>query len=115
MDSVKTIYRNNSFQQNTRYWWRARLNLPQSSWSEPYSFFNKEADLDWYFNHSFDYSDIQFNNLAFDSTIGNWKLTNYENLLKISSAGSMMASLAQLNLTAMKNFPILITGELQLL
>lgn len=105
MDSVKTIYRNNSFQQNTRYWWRARLNLPQSSWSEPYSFFNKEADLDWYFNHSFDYSDIQFNNLAFDSTIGNWKLTNYENLLKISSAGSDDGEFGSIKLNGDEKLP----------
>jgi hypothetical protein len=88
MDTVRTIYRQNSLQPDKRYWWRARLNSPQASWSEPFSFFNENVNYDWYFNQSFNYSDIQFNNLAFDSTAGNWKLTDYENILKVGSAGS---------------------------
>ncbi|MBE0572362.1 MAG: hypothetical protein IH618_12535 [Ignavibacteriaceae bacterium] len=88
MDTVKTIYRLNSLQSDKRYWWRARLNTSQASWSEPYSFFNEIVNYDWYFNRSFNYSDIQFNNLVFDSTAGNWRLTDYENILKVGSAGS---------------------------
>lgn len=88
VDTVKTLYTLNSFQQNKRYWWKARLNSTQSSWSEPFSFFNENVDYNWYFGHSFDYSDIQFENVAFDSTSNVWKLTNYENLLEIGSAGS---------------------------
>jgi hypothetical protein len=87
MDTLFTGYKLPSLQSDKRYWWRAKLNLSQANWSEPYSFFNENVDYDWYFNQSFDYSDIQFNNLAFDSTAGNWKLTDYENLLTVSSAG----------------------------
>ena len=87
MDTLFTGYQLPSLQSDKRYWWRARLNLPQSNWSEPYSFFDFSSS-DWYFNHSYNYSDIRFENVAFDSTDKNWKLTKYENLLEIASAGS---------------------------
>ena len=105
MDTVKTAYTLNSFQQNKRYWWRARLNSTQSSWSEPYSFFNKNVDYNWYFSHYFDYSDIQFENVAFDSISNGWKLTNYENLLEISSAGSDDGELGSIKLNGVEKLP----------
>lgn len=105
MDTVKTMYALNSFQQNKRYWWRARLNVPQSDWSEPYSFFNEAADYNWYFSHSFDYSDIHFENVVFDSTSNGWKLTNYENLLEISSAGSDDGELGSIKLNGDEKLP----------
>ncbi|HSW54928.1 MAG TPA: C25 family cysteine peptidase, partial [Ignavibacteriaceae bacterium] len=71
---------------SARYWLRAKLNLPEASWSNPFSFFNAYT-FSWYFNRSFNYSDLNYNNVAFDSANGNWKLTKYENLLEIGSAG----------------------------
>ena len=68
MDTLSTNYQLSSLQAEKRYWLRARLNLPQSEWSKPYSFFNEGVDFNWYFNHSFNLSDIQFENVAFDST-----------------------------------------------
>jgi hypothetical protein len=105
MDTVKTTYNLNSLQQNKRYWWRAKLNLSQANWSEPYSFINENVDYNWYFSHSFDYSDIQFKNVAFDSTSSGWKLTNYENILKVGSAGSDDGEFGSIKLNGDEKLP----------
>jgi hypothetical protein len=85
MNLIKTSY-DIPFTGSNRNWLRARLNMPQSSWSDPFSFFNADS-FNWYFNRSFNYSDLSYNNIAFDSADGNWKLTDFENLLEIGSAG----------------------------
>ncbi|MDZ7623391.1 MAG: hypothetical protein U5J96_02950 [Ignavibacteriaceae bacterium] len=74
MDTLFTGYKLPSLQSDKRYWWRAKLNLSQANWSEPYSFFNENVDYNWYFNNSFNYSDVQVENVAFDSSANGWKL-----------------------------------------
>ena len=59
MDTLFTGYKLPSLQSDKRYWWRAKLNSPQANWSEPYSFFNENVDYNWYFNRSFNYSDVK--------------------------------------------------------
>lgn len=87
MDTLFTRYNLPSLEINKRYWLKARLNLPQSVWSKSNSLFNEDIGYDWYFNNSFNYPDLQINNVIFDSTDNNWKLTKDENVLEISSAG----------------------------
>ncbi len=88
IDTIVTSYQLSTLQTNKRYWWRTRLNLSQAEWSEPYSFFSENVNFDWYFNHSFNFTDVQSENVVFDSTDNSWKLSVQENLLEISSAGS---------------------------
>ena len=105
MDTVVTGYQLPSLQQNKRYWWRARLNLPQSVWSEPYSFFNENVNFNWYFHNSFNPIDVQLQNVIFDSTLNSWKLTNYENLLEITSAGSDDGEFGSIKLNDFEKLP----------
>ena len=60
MDTVVSVLNPSPMQTGKRYWWRAKLNLPQASWSEPFSFYNENINYDWYFNHSFISSDSTF-------------------------------------------------------
>ena len=85
MSLLKTSY-NLPVLGSARYWLRAKINLPQASWSDPFSFFNADT-FSWYFNRSFNYSDVNYSNIVYDSADGSWKLNKYENLLEIGSAG----------------------------
>jgi hypothetical protein len=88
LDTVVSVLNTSPMQPDKRYWWRAKLNSPQASWSEPFSFYNENINYDWYFNHSFNNNEVHSQNVKFDSTNNTWKLTNFVNILEISSAGS---------------------------
>ena len=88
LDTLISTYTPAQLQTNKRYWWRAKLNSTEMNWSEPYSFFNENNNFEWYFNHSYNESDVHSQNVAFDSTNHSWKLTNFENILEIGSGGS---------------------------
>jgi len=105
MDTVHTDYNLSSLQENKRYWWRARLNSSQSPWSEPYSFFNENVNHNWYFNHSFNYADLVYTNVNFDSTDNYWKLNSFENLLEIGSAGSDDGEFGSIKLNGDEKLP----------
>lgn len=87
-----------------RFWFRARLNLPQSSWSEPYSFFDFYT-YGWNFLSSFNYSDIQYENVAFDSADNSWKLPSFENILELGSAGGDDGEFGSLKLNGSEKLP----------
>jgi hypothetical protein len=105
LDTVISNYIPSVLQTNKRYWWRAKLNSPQANWSEPFSFFNEENNYEWYFNQSYNESDVQSKNVAFDSTDNAWKLTNYKNLLEISSAGGDDGEFGSIKLNDFERLP----------
>jgi hypothetical protein len=105
LDTLTSAYKPAPLELNKRYWWRAKLNSVQSSWSEPYAFFNENVNYNWYFNHSFNNSDVQTKNVAFDSTKNAWKLTDYENLLEISSAGTDDGEFGSIKLNDFEKLP----------
>jgi len=105
LDTLFTKYQFVSLQSNKRYWLRARLNTPQADWSKPFSFFMSNDDYSWFFNHSFNSNDIHSNNVAFDSTTGNWKLRKYDNLLEIVSAGNIDGDFGSIKLNNLELLP----------
>ena len=105
MDTLISVYNPSQMQLNKRYWWRAKLNSPEAHWSEPYSFFNENNNYEWYFNQSFNVSDVQSQNVAFDSTKNSWKLTNFENILEISSAGGDDGELGSIKINDFERLP----------
>ena len=105
IDTLFTIYQFQSLQSNKRYWLRARLNTPLADWSEPFSFFMGNDVYSWYFNHSFNSTDVQSSNVVFDSTSANWKLSKFENLLEIGSAGFNDGSYGSIKLNNLELLP----------
>ncbi len=104
MGIVKSLSLTPLYSVGKRFWLRARLNLPQSPWSEPFSFFDFYT-YGWNFLSSFDYSDIQYENVAFDSTYNSWKLPSYQNVLEIASAGFNDGEFGSIKLNGSERLP----------
>ena len=78
----------NNINLGKRYWYRARLNVPQVDWSASYSFKNINEDFNWYIDMDHNDNDLNKRNIEFDSTSQSWKISRVINTLKITSAGS---------------------------
>ncbi len=94
MDSVFTSVDLNTLPSNKRYWWRVKLNDGSQVWSDVYSFKNVNKNFTWFIDKSFSENDVEQSNVKYDSSASGWKLTNGENILKISSAGNTAGSYA---------------------
>jgi hypothetical protein len=105
IDTVISVYHPLAMQLNKRYWWRVKLNTPEAKWSKPFSLYNENFNYDWYINHSFNQSDIQTANVAFDTTNNSWKLTNFNNTLEIVSAGFSDGSYGSIKLNDFERLP----------
>ncbi len=88
LDLVHSSFPLQLTQLNKRYWWRVKLNSSQATWSEAYSLFNKQSNLNWLFDNSFSTNDVEAMHVSYDSTTGSWKLIRQNNILVITSAGS---------------------------
>ncbi len=73
---------------NTRYWYRTKLNIPDSEWSPSYSFKNIGNKFAWFIDKDYKITDVNLNNIEFDSSDVSWKLSKVLNQVKIISAGS---------------------------
>ena len=88
MGTLYTKLSLNNINQGKRYWYRARLNVPQVDWSASYSFKNIDKDFNWFIDMDHNDNDLIKRNIEFDSTSQSWKLSRVFNSLKITSAGS---------------------------
>ncbi len=80
--------------QSSRYYWRIRVNSPNSQWSEVYSFSNVENSFDWYLDSTFRINDIQTQNVRFNPVTKSWDLDFNNSTLKIQSAGATAGKFA---------------------
>jgi len=87
-DTIKTTVKIQSFLNNKRYWWRAKMNSSNFDYSHPYSFRMMENKYSWFIDNSFRHGDVQYLNTRFDSSSASWVLPVPENILRVSSAGS---------------------------
>jgi len=105
LDTVSTKINLHNLENEKRYWWQARLNFSGSKWSEPHSFFNKDNNASWFFNHSFNLADVETENVIFDSTFSSWILKSGENVLEIGSAGSDDGEFGSIKLNDQETLP----------
>lgn len=103
-----SLYTKLSFQNialGKRYWYRARLNVPQVDWSASYSFNNIDKDFKWFIDMNHDDDDLIKRNIEFDSTSQSWKISRLINTLKITSAGSNDGKFASMIFNAQEYLP----------
>jgi len=90
---------------DTRYWWRSKLNSSEKNWSETYSFKLSNSNNKWMADKDADFNELSFNHTIFDTLNHNWELIKLENRVKLTSAGSNEGKYASLQINGDEKLP----------
>ncbi len=93
-DTLYTVINIPQLNFNPRIYWRIKVNNPNSSWSEVYSFNSYKSEYEWIVDSTFRPNDIETQNAIFNGINKAWEISNKVNSLKIRSAGSTAGSFA---------------------
>jgi len=88
-----------------RYWWKAKIDLPELEWSIPSSFINVQRNAQLYIESPRTSNDFQYNKTLFNTETGKWELLSGVNNLKILSAGVTAGSFASVEYNGVEKSP----------
>ena len=91
-DSTITTVALPGLTEGRRYWWRAKLDLPQEEWTTPVSFLAGSTDIPWYVRQPRVSSDFGYRNTLYASDVKAWTLQTGLNALEVTSAGTVAGS-----------------------
>lgn len=86
-DTVSTTLTLSNYQNNKRYWFRAKINSDNFEWSKMFSFKTNDKKFSWFIDKDHNQSDIIKSNIKFDSSKAGWSLETALNTLEVFSAG----------------------------
>ncbi len=73
---------------NQRYYWKSRIDSQNAEWSETFSFNNVSTEYDWYADSTFLSNSLELKNVNYNYSAKKWELSQTNNNLEITSAGS---------------------------
>jgi len=86
-DTVVTVFNLNSLPESKRYWMRTKLeNSPD--WSNIFLFYKSNNNQAWFVDTTININDFNFYNAEYSQTEKGFEISNLQNELKITSAGS---------------------------
>lgn len=90
---------------NQRYYWKSRIDYQNAEWSETFSFNNVLNKYDWYVDSTFLSNSIELKDVNFNSSTKNWELSQTNNTLEITSAGSNEGKFASILFNKSETLP----------
>ena len=103
-DTLITSVPLNNLIENSRYFWRTKLNHSQAEWSEGYSFINS-PNYNFIFRGNPFPESISKQNVKYDSVNNSWTLDSIINKIEITSAGSNEGKFASLMYNGSEELP----------